>query len=129
MFMGKTPVLEAALSNPLLSVRFPESGGLLAVLDTGYEGFAIIPPELFMKLRLNELSQTKRVLLTPTGKLVDSTGTYGRIIIPELKTFRDGFIETTDGVDEVILGTDFLSGFKLTINYCTMNLEITPCRL
>ncbi|MEM3466591.1 MAG: hypothetical protein QW566_08995, partial [Candidatus Jordarchaeales archaeon] len=68
MFMGKTPVLEAALSNPLLSVRFPESGGLLAVLDTGYEGFAIIPPELFMKLRLNELSQTKRVLLTPTGK-------------------------------------------------------------
>lgn len=127
MFMGKTPVVEVVLSNPLLSVRLPEVGGLLATLDTGYEGFAVVPPEVFGKLRLNELSQTRRSLVTPTGKLVESTGTYGRIIIPELKTFRDGFIETTDGMDEVILGTEFLEGFKLTLNYCTMNLEITPC--
>ncbi|MBS7287538.1 MAG: clan AA aspartic protease [Candidatus Freyarchaeota archaeon] len=128
MFVGKTPAVEVVLSNPLLSVRLPESGSLLAILDTGYEGFAVVPPEVFVRLKLNELSQTKRNLVTPTGKLVESTGTYGRVIVPELKTFQDGFIETTEGVDEIMLGTGFLSGFKLTLNYCSMSLEIIPCR-
>ncbi len=127
MFVNGTPVIEIVLSNPLRSVTFPESGKVLAVIDTGYEGFAVVPREVFKKLRLDELSQHKRVLTLPTGRLVESTGSYGRIAIPELKVFRDGFIETTDGVDEIVLGTEFLEGFGLVLDYCTRNFEINSC--
>ena len=127
MFVDATPVVEVVLSNPLLSARFPDSGSVLAVVDTGYEGFAIVPRDVFERLRLNELSQQKRNLITPTGRLVESTGSYGRIVIPGLKAFRDGFIETTDGVDEIVLGTEFLEGFKLVLDYCTGSFEMIPC--
>lgn len=127
MFVNGTPVIEIVLSNPLLSVKFPESGSVLAVIDTGYEGFAVVPQDIFKKLRLDELSQHKRALTLPTERLIESTGSYARIIIPELKTFRDGFVETTDGVDEIVLGTEFLEGFKLVLDYCTRSFEINSC--
>ncbi|ADC66529.1 conserved hypothetical protein [Ferroglobus placidus DSM 10642] len=127
MFVNGTPVIEIVLSNPLLSVTFPESGRVLAVIDTGYEGFAVVPREVFKKLRLDELSQYKRVLTLPTGKLVESTGSYARIVIPEIEAFRDGFVETTQGVDEIVLGTEFLEGFKLVLDYCARSFEMSSC--
>jgi len=127
MLIGRTPVVEIVLSNPLLSVRFPGSGSVLAVVDTGYEGFALVPREVFKKLRLDDLGQHRRSLILPTGRLVESTGSYGRIVIPELKVFRDGFIETTDRIDEIVLGTEFLDGFRLVLDYCTRCFEISPC--
>ncbi len=127
MFVDETPVVEIVLSNPLLSAKFPESGRVLAIIDTGYDGFAIVPQEIFKKLQLNELEQYTRNLILPTGKLIESTGSYARIVIPELKTFKDGFVETTDGVDEIVLGTEFLREFKLILDYCTKIFEIVPC--
>ncbi len=121
------PVLEVVLENPLLSIRYPEEGCLLAILDTGYEGFSIIPRDLFKLLRFNELSLHSRNLLLPDGRLSKSIGTFGRITIPELKTFKDGFIETSEGVEEVVLGVEFAKGFKFTLDYCTYSAEIQRC--
>ena len=90
-----TPVIGVVLENPLLSTGYPANGYVLAVFDTEYEGFAVIPEDIFKKLRLNELSLYRRSMILPNGKLVESVGTYGIVTIPELNTFRDGFIETS----------------------------------
>ncbi|HDN74387.1 MAG TPA: clan AA aspartic protease [Archaeoglobus sp.] len=128
MFVEGVPVVEVVLSNPLLSTRFPESGSVLAVIDTGYSGFAAVPEDVFRKLKLNELTQQRRSLILPTGKLIESTGSYGRVTVSELKVFRDGFVETASGLDEIVLGTELLQEFRLVLDYCTENLEIHPCR-
>lgn len=38
------------------------------------------------------------------GDVIESVGTYGKIVIPELNVSKDGFIETFKGVDEIVLG-------------------------
>jgi hypothetical protein len=41
------------LSNPLLETEYPEDGFMMAVLDTGYTGFILVPPVIFRALKLN----------------------------------------------------------------------------
>jgi clan AA aspartic protease len=122
-----TPVVEVVLENPFFSVAYPKDGSVLAVFDTGYEGFAIIPEEIFRELKLNELHLHRRKIMLPNGELAESVGTYGRIRIVELDLAKDGFIETSEGVDEIVLGVEFAKGLTLILDYCTKRFEISPC--
>jgi predicted aspartyl protease len=65
-FMGTTPVIEIAIENPFLSARYPESGGAISVLDTGYEGFAMVPKDVFEDLKFNEMYLHRREIILPT---------------------------------------------------------------
>jgi clan AA aspartic protease len=125
-FLNGTPVLEVVLENPFMSRRFPDNGVLLAVFDTGYEGFALIPGDIFESLNLNELSLHRRELILPDGTKVQSTGVYGKVIAQDGFS-RDGFIETAEGIDEVVLGTGFATGLKLTLDYCLKRFKIELC--
>ena len=122
-----TPVIEVVLENPFLEVTYPKEGSVLAVFDTGYEGFAIIPEKIFKELKLDELYLHRRKIMLPNGELAESIGTYGKIRITELNVSKDGFIETSKGVDEIVLGIEFANGLMLILDYCTKRFEIFPC--
>ncbi len=122
-----TPLIEIRIENPLLSMSFPEDGSVLALIDTGFEGFAIVPEDVFRSAGFSELRLVERNLLMPDRRVVKSTGAFGRIVVTSLGTYRDGFIETSENVEEVVLGAEFLRGFRITLDYCTASISISQC--
>jgi len=102
-----TPFLEISIENPFSGKVYPEEGKVLAVIDTGYEGFLMVPEEIFHSLEFDKLHLDERKLILPNGKFLTSRGTYGIVRVEDIKC--EGFIETSD-VDELILGSmSFLS--------------------
>ncbi len=122
------PFLEISIENPFNGKIYPEEGKVLAIVDTGYEGFLMIPEDIFKfkLLRFDELSLEERRLLLPGGNFIISRGTYGIVRVGDFMC--EGFIETSK-VDELILGIDFLSNFRITLDYCIKQLEIHKCLL
>lgn len=125
--LNGVPVMEIVLENPFVPKRFPAEGGVLAVFDTGYEGFALVPENIFRELRLHEMELHARELILPNGSVARSSGTFGKVIILEPSIACDGFIETTKDVDEIVLGTDFAKSFKFTIDYRLKRFEVSRC--
>ncbi len=121
------PVIEVILENPFFDVKYPKNESVLGVFDTGYEGFAIVPERVFEELKMNELRLHRRKIMLPNGELEESVGTYGRIRIVDLNITKDGFIETSKGVNEIVLGIEFANGLMLTLDYCTKRFEISIC--
>ena len=120
------PFLEISIENPFNGRIYPKDGRVLAVVDTGYEGFLMLPEDVFKLLGFDELSLEERRLLLPDGSFIISRGTYGIVRVGDFKC--EGFIETSK-VDELILGIDFLSNFRITLDYCIKRLEIYKCSL
>lgn len=124
-FLEGTPFLEITIKNPFMELKYPEDDRLFAVFDTGYEGFALLPGEIFKELKFDKLQLQNRELMLPDGSLVKSSGTFGNISIPQ-NISQDGFIETTE-TEEVVLGIEFAKRFRFVLDYCANRLEITGC--
>ena len=82
---NKSALIPIKLSNPFLETEYPFDGLVMAVLDTGFTGFLLVPSHVFNSLKLDEL----RPRVT-TGQLADGTsiklsGAYGILQIPELQ--------------------------------------------
>lgn len=118
------PFLEISVENPFNGVVYPENGKVLAVVDTGYEGFLMLPKDIFKLLGFDELGLEERKLLLPDGNFIISRGTFGIVRVGDFKC--EGFIEMSN-VDELILGIDFLSNFRVKFDYCVRRLEIYRC--
>jgi len=127
-FLNLTPLLEIAVRNPIMDKTFPADGRVAAVIDTGFEGFLLVPEDVFEKLSLNELAVDRRELILPNGQRAFSTGTYCEVMIPDLGVRLDGFVETLKGVREVVIGADLLQNLRLTLNYCLRVVEVEACR-
>lgn len=116
------------LINPLLRVEWPKEGEALAVLDTGFDGLALLPPNLFEELRLNELRADRVNLLLGDGSEVIGLGTFGILHIPELNKEVEGLLTTISGASEVLIGMEAISDLEVTIDSCRSLLRIRPCR-
>ena len=127
-FLNLTPLLEIVVRNPIMDKTFPADGRVAAVIDTGFEGFLLVPEDVFEKLSLNELAVDRRELILPNGQRAFSTGTYCEVMIPDLGVRLDGFVETLKGVREVVIGADLLQNLRLTLNYCLRVVEVEACR-
>ncbi len=123
-FLQGVPYLEVNIENPFMGSIYPEDGKLLAVFDTGYEGFALLPEDIFKELRFNELQMENRELIFPDGSLVKSWGIFGNIRIGN--TSCDGFIETS-GTEETVLGIEFATRFRFILDYCSHRFEVQEC--
>jgi len=126
-FLDSTPIVRLALENPLMGVRYPREGEILAVMDTGYEGFALVPESVFKELFLHQLAPQKRQLILADGSTRNSTGTYAKLICEGLGLRLDGFIETFEAVEEMTIGTEFLRNVRLELDYCTGRIEMLRC--
>lgn len=123
-FLQGVPFLEVTIENPFMDSIYPEDCKLLAIFDTGYEGFALLPQDIFKELKFNELQLESRELMLPDGSLIKSWGTFGNIRIG--KTSCDGFIETSN-TEETVLGIEFATRFRFVLDYCSHRLETQEC--
>ncbi len=117
------PLLEIVIENPLLNTKYPSKGKAIAILDTGYEGFALLPRDVFNALKFNELQLEKRELIA-ANNIIESFGTYGVVKIDDVAC--EGFIETSN-IDEIVLGVEFASNFRIIIDYCFKTIEVKSC--
>jgi clan AA aspartic protease len=113
--------------NPLLGRRYPEEGQVIAVVDTGYEGFVALPQDVFTSLAFHELHGEKRRLLLANGTSLSASGAYGAYRAPDVPLEADGFIETYEGLDEVLLGVEALSRATIVLDYCSRRMKVERC--
>jgi clan AA aspartic protease len=126
-FLNLTPTVRVVLGNPFSRTRYPSEETALAVIDTGYEGFLAVPVDVFEQLQLNVLQHQTRDLVLGNGAIITSNGAYATLEIPHLPIRLDGFIETYDGLEEIILGVEALSRFKVTLDYCSKKINLRIC--
>jgi clan AA aspartic protease len=119
--------MRVVLRNPILGRRYPEDGQVLAVIDTGYEGFLALPRDIFESLLFNQLQLERRRLLLANGANLVSEGAYGSLSAPDLALNVDGFIETYEGLGEVLLGVETLERSKVLLDYCTRRVKVEAC--
>ncbi len=127
-FLDDIPVLEVIIKNPVMNKVFPSEGTVIAILDTGFEGFLLIPEDVFKQLSFDELSLEQRELILANSLSIRSTGTFGEVVIPSLKNRFDGFIETIKGIEEIVVGTELIEKLRLTLDYCTRRIEVKSCK-
>ncbi|MHB8567735.1 MAG: clan AA aspartic protease [Nitrososphaerales archaeon] len=127
-FLNLTPCMRIVLENAFLRKTYPYEGSVNAIMDTGYEGFASIPNSIFQGLGLNMLEVETRRIALANGGLSNTRGSYATLRIPHLSMKIDGFVETFQGLDEIILGVEALSEMKVTLDYCTRRIRMEKCR-
>jgi clan AA aspartic protease len=119
--------MRVILRNPLLGKAYPQEGEVVAVVDTGYEGFVALPREVFASLSLDELRLEKRRLVLANGGILDAEGAYGAFTAPGPGLRAEGFVETYEGLQEVLLGVEALSRARILLDYCNRKTTVEPC--
>jgi clan AA aspartic protease len=112
------------IRNPFTGRAYPERGSVIAIIDTGYEGFLLIPSDVF-DTTFGELESERREIILADGRKVRSRGVFGEAILEPYVV--DGFIETVEGVNEFVVGAEFLESFKLELDYCTKTARLELC--
>jgi clan AA aspartic protease len=126
-FLNLTPTVRVAVGNPFSRERYPPDESVLAVIDTGYEGFLAVPTDVFERLHLHELQQQSRDLVLANGDIVTSNGVYASLEMSHPHIKLDGFVETYYGLEEMILGVQALCRFRSTFDYCSKKIRLQPC--
>jgi len=126
-FVGLSPVVGMRIRNLPLGAAYPSSGSVQAIVDTGYEGFVLVPRHVFEALSLGDLVVRERKIEVADGRMVKSMVAYGTVELLGSASEIDGPVETMDGVAEVLVGVDLLSRFRLTLDYCLRTFAIKPC--
>ena len=78
---------------------------------------------------LDELASKIRIVgADPREVEIESIGYYGKILLLGLDISIDGYIETAEGIGEVVIGLETLANLHITIDYCAGTLSIRPCK-
>jgi len=88
----------------------------------------LVPETVFKELSFDQFSTEQRQLILANTLPVQSVGTFGEVIIPSIKNKFSGFIETVEGVEEIVIGTELLKNLRLTLDYCTRRTEVMRCK-
>lgn len=126
-FIDSTPTLRVEVENVFLNKRYPSSGHAIAVLDTGFSGFLGVPADVFDELDLGALDTQAGEVVVANGERVASRGTYGRLKIRQASAAVSGFVQTWQGLDEILVGNQALKAFRLDIDYCLRRLAVQKC--
>ena len=115
------------LENLFFKRRYPERGFVEGVVDTGYEGFVAVPTAVFESLSLGLLKTPGWGVRLPDGSNVRSQVGPGTVTVEGSEEI-DGPVESFPGLGEVLVGTRFLSRFRVKLDYCLGRAELTACR-
>ena len=126
-FAGLTPVLKLTVTNHLLGRTFPKEGAAVAVADTGFEGFLVVPEGAFAELGMDQLKTSEVSGLTADGKEVRLRSFPGAVTLEATGTSYDGQVLTGPGIGEVLAGTSLMRRLKVTLNYCAGVVRVEPC--
>ncbi len=121
--VDRIPYIRVKFYNPLSGEVYPELGEEWGVLDTGYEGFALVPSEVFHKLGVRP--STERHLVLPDGRVIRSMGGYSTLILGDYEV--DGLLESYEGLNEIIIGGEALERARVEIDYCIKSVTVIKC--
>jgi len=129
LILDSNAFISTRIENPFFKIVYPEEGDVLALIDTGYEGFLAVPPDIYRLLKLDELQQHSLRIILPNGETLESKGVYATVRITDTNASIDGLIETFDDLKEVIAGQELISNFKLVLDYCRKTVEVRKCNI
>lgn len=126
-FLDYTPAVSLRIRNYALDITYPRDGETHAIVDTGYEGFLLLPRSVFNESGLGELKLQSRRLLAADGKRFSTRGAYGAVELPALGTEIEGFIECTPTFNEILLGMQGLQGLVFEADTCINETRLRLC--
>lgn len=126
-FVGSTPFVRLVLRNKFSASVFPTGGPAAVVVDTGYDGFLAVPGSVFKALGLGDGPSNSREGTAADGRRIAIRSALATAELYLTSTRFDGFVDTWEGMDEFLVGTEFLRGFKATLDYCSNVFRLAPC--
>jgi clan AA aspartic protease len=115
------------VTNHLLGRRYPSKGTAVGVVDTGFEGFLVVPESAFGELGLDQLKTSVEMGSTADGRQVQLRSFPGSVELKVTGGSYDGKVLTGPGIDEILVGTLLLARLKVTLNYCSGVVRVEPC--
>ncbi len=125
--LDATPVVSIRLRNPALDRDYPTTGETYAVVDTGYEGFLMLPWRIFQATGFSELRPIHTVLLAADGRRIAARAAYGAIDFPDIGRKTSGLIQSSEHVEESLLGANALEGLVFELDTCLNESRIRVC--
>lgn len=126
-FLGSSIALPITVRNPLLNSSYPRVGSTIALVDTGYSGFLLVPRRIFEELKLHQLGTRVTDARLSDGRVIRLTRAPGSIRFDENSLTVDGLIDTHQDVSEVLIGMDGIRRFILTVDSCRRKLLTDVC--
>ncbi len=120
--------IPVVFESPLTDGRYPEKGEVLATLDTGYTGFALVPEDVYKMLGLDQLEPVRSRARTADGREIELRGNYAVISIPDIGLREEGLVETTSSAKEILLGVEWFEGVHLIVDGCSEVVVVEACR-
>lgn len=126
-FLESSPAIPITVVNTLAAGSRPAERAIIAVVDTGYSGFVLLPPSIFHELGFDDLRKESSQSQLANGSVVELSSSYGTIVLTELEMQADGRIQTCDGAEEVLIGMDGIRGLAFTLDCCKKKSYARKC--
>ncbi|MHA1650146.1 MAG: hypothetical protein ACTSYB_08125 [Candidatus Helarchaeota archaeon] len=113
------PFLPIKIYDITKTLCYPQKGTINALIDTGYDGFLIVPLKIFNQLKLisseiptDQLSTAETIV----GEHLELRTALGHVEIPELNFFLSLEIDTYPNCLEILIGRQLLEYLVVTLN-------------
>ncbi len=126
-FTDESLMVPVRITNPFLDAHYPPDGIVMAVLDTGFTGFLLIPFETFRALKLDELKPRLVKGELANGASIELQAAYGILEIPEVRFEDEGLIESNPHIREILLGVKGMKKLRTVIDGCRRTITTDKC--
>lgn len=116
------------IANPFLDAHYPPDGMAMAVLDTGFTGFLLIPFDTFRALKLDELKPRFVKGQLANGASIELQAAFGILEIPEIRFEDEGLIESNPNIREILLGMRGIKKLRTVIDGCRKTIITGKCK-
>ena len=126
-FLESSPAIPITVVNTLVSATRPTERSMLAVVDTGYSGFLLLPRKTFRELGFDDLRNYPSRAQLANGAIVEMSSSYGTVRFQDLGTETDGQVQTCEGMEEVLIGIDGIRELAVTVDGCAKMCYARRC--
>lgn len=115
------------ITNPFMDAHYPRDGLVMAVLDTGFTGFLLVPFQAFKALKFDELNPRLVKGELANGTSIELLAAYGILEIPEIRFEDEGLIESNPHVKEILVGVRGMKKLRTLIDGCRRTITTDKC--
>jgi len=126
-FTDESLMVPVRIINPFLDAYYPPDSTVMAVLDTGFTGFLLIPFETFKALKFDELKPRLVKGELANGTSIELQAAYGILEIPEVQFEDEGLIESNPHIREILLGVRGMKKLRTVIDGCGRTITTEKC--